>query len=121
MARVAKLCEKSKVKFQVDRSYLEFKLGETTKYALCLNDLNFQGALEEIWQRYRQLDRYLEQQKPWEIKEKATLRPVLEHAVSEILKTNKLLEPFLPETAGKIKQQFIQKYITSSAALFPRK
>ena len=121
VARVAKLCEKSKVTFKVDRPPLEFKLGETTKYALCLNDLNFQGALEEIWQRYRQLDHYLEKQKPWVIEERSKLTPVLEYAVSEISKTNRLLEPFLPETAEKIKQQFIQKNITSSTALFPRK
>ncbi|MDP2721009.1 MAG: methionine--tRNA ligase [bacterium] len=121
VARVAKLCEKSKVTFKVDRSSLEFKLGETTKYALCLNDLNFQGALEEIWRRYRQLDHYLEKQKPWEIEEKGKLKPVLEYAVSEIIKTNELLKPFLPETAERIAKQFLQKKITSSIALFPRK
>jgi methionyl-tRNA synthetase len=117
VARVAKLCERSNQVFHVEPTI--HHTGRLS-YPKHLETLNFQGALEETWHYYRELDQYFEEQKPWEIKDKTKLKKVLDHAVSEILKTNKLLEPFLPETSEKISKQFAGPKIKSSAPLFPR-
>ena len=117
VARVAKLCEKSNLDFHVEPT--THHTGRLS-YPEYLETLNFQGALEETWHYYRQLDRYLEEQKPWEVKDKSKLKTILDYAVSELLKTNKLLEPFLPKAAEKISKQFAGPKIKSAAPLFPR-
>jgi len=119
VARVAKLAEKSGLEFKIDKnSGLEIK---GNRALVLLDKLEFQRVLEYIWSKYRSLDLYLEKEKPWKIKEPEKLRAILTPAISEIIKTNKLLKPFLPQTAAKIEKQFLQTKITSSASLFPRK
>ena len=117
VARVAKLCEKSNLNFHIEPAT---NYSKKSSYLEHLETLNFQGALEEIWHYYRQLDRYLEEKKPWKIKDESKLKEVLDHAVSEILSTNKLIEPFLPVAAGKISKQFAGPKIKISMPLFPR-
>ena len=116
VARIAKLAEKSNLKLNIDSN-----LKEKTFFALLFEDLDFQKALEAIWRKYHNLDQYLEKEKPWKIKDKNALKKILSRAVSEIIKINQFLEPFLPETAEKINKQFLRKQITSTAPLFPRK
>ncbi|MCH7541171.1 methionine--tRNA ligase [Patescibacteria group bacterium] len=117
VARTAKLAEKLNLELNIDSN---LNLKEKVSFALLFEDLNFQKALEEIWHKYHNLDHYLEREKPWEIKDKNVLKRILSYTVSEIIKINQFLEPFLPKTAELINRQLLRKKITSTAPLFPR-
>lgn len=131
VARVAKLCEKSAITFATDK--IEFKsLTTEYKYHSLLSEFRFNEALEIIWQKIKKLDQRINREKPWEKLKASTqggsisdrkdekLKANLTHYVDEIRQIACLVEPFLPETATKIKRQFSGKNIKSEAALFPR-
>jgi methionyl-tRNA synthetase len=70
-------------------------------------------ALNTIWGLIGFCDRYIEQEKPWEGEKKVVIGNLL-FVVSNIAE---MLEPFLPETAQKIKNQLKTR---EKENLFPR-
>ena len=67
-----------------------------------IEDYAFHHALEEIWKFVHEVNKYINDKKPWEAEEKAgTLYTVLDSL--RILAI--VLEPFIPETASKITTQ----------------
>jgi len=82
-------------------------------------------TLEEIWKLIGFCDKYIEENKPWELAK--TDKKKLEHVLSNLLycisEIADLINPFLPQTSEKIKNQ-IQESQTSQAGkseiLFPR-
>lgn len=71
-----------------------------------LDRYDITGALEEIWQAVRELNRYVETNAPWQLaKDQAKageLDAVLYDLVDGIVAVAVALEPYLPETAPKI-------------------
>lgn len=110
VARVAKLCEQSTISLK-DKKFQQYNRN--------LEEFRFDKALEFIWTKISQADKYLDQKQPWKLKGKG-LEETLTHLVSEILEIAILLESFLPETAGKIQKQFAGPRIKSAPSLFPR-
>ncbi len=123
VARVAKLCETVNFK-QAPAEKSVHIISDKNEYLDLLNVYRFNDALSLIWNKIAKLDKFINQEKPWElIKNQNTKRPlktILEHAVDEIEEIAVLLEPFLPETAEKIKQQFTRPEIKAQSPLFPR-
>ena len=111
VARIAKLAEKVVQfdSFPVDR----FTKDEN------LETFRFDEALRLIWERISNLDKQIEKDQPWKL-EGEKLKIVLEVYVKEIRKISTGLQPFLPETAGKILKQFSGPKIKSGEPLFPR-
>ncbi|MEK7083054.1 MAG: class I tRNA ligase family protein, partial [Patescibacteria group bacterium] len=63
-------------------------------------------ALGVIWELIGYGDRYINDTKPWAIKnDTATLQNIIAGASALIDAIRELIEPFLPETAEKIKEQ----------------
>ena len=91
-----------------------------------MNEYRFNEALSLIWEKITKVDKYINEEKPWELLKtpagnlKRPINAILEHAVDEIEEIAILLEPFLPETAAKIKAQFTKSEIRVSTPLFPR-
>ncbi len=87
-------------------------------------DCKFDRALEIIWNRIRGLNQYIEEQKPWEIAKDDTeghLQEVLSYQVASLLQIAEMLEPFLPETAVRIRHIFEEGVIRApKTTLFPR-
>jgi methionyl-tRNA synthetase len=85
----------------------------------------FDRALDQIWQQVRGLNQYIDEEKPWEIAKSNDmdhLREVLAYQVSCLLEIADLLEPFLPDTAAKIKGIFKEGLVTPlEGTLFPKK
>lgn len=83
-------------------------------YYDAMNNLEFDKAMDEVWETVRALNKYIEMVKPWEIakqREKdpdaeAHLAEVLGHAVGTLLQVAEQLAPFLPDTAAAIKGIF---------------
>ncbi len=118
ISRVAKLCESS----NFDAKHSLSHLINVEKYSEALNDFKFNDALSFVWEKIEDLDKYINNEKPWDLikKQDKKLKDVLSHAVDQILEIAVLLEPFLPETAKKIEEQFKGPKIKSHKPLFPR-
>jgi methionyl-tRNA synthetase len=109
VSRIAKLAEGKEV---IGHSVSITKAGEFKE------DHRFDQALESLRSKVSELDKYVNDQRPWE-KSGEALEKDLDHLISGLLNLAFALEPFLPETAGKIKKQFAGK-IKPAGPLFPR-
>lgn len=97
---------------------------DTGAYFRALSNCRFDKALEFVWSLVQGLNRYIEEQKPWEIaktKDKVHLRDVLAYQVACLLQIANLLEPFMPLTSVKIRHVFEEGVIRPiEGTLFPR-
>ncbi len=98
---------------------------DQAQYWEAIENCRFDRALDEVWEQVRGLNQYIDEQKPWEIaktEDKDHLREVLAYQVSCLLEIAKLIGPFMPETAQKIRYTFEEGIIRQSkTTLFPRK
>ncbi len=89
-----------------------------------LEECRFDRALDEVWERVRGLNHYIDETKPWEIAKEGDmthLREVLAAQISDLLQIADMLEPFMPDTAAKIKYVFSEGVIRPlETTLFPR-
>lgn len=111
--------------------YLDGVVGELpdaqhdiAQYHEALASCRFDRALDEVWEQVRGLNQYVDQEKPWVIAKEgdpAHLREVLAYQASSLLSIATLLEPFLPDTATKIKKVFSANKIQPiEGTLFPK-
>ena len=115
VARVAKLCEKAKIEVKKANDLSHFSK-EVNKF---LTEFKFDEALKFIWEKISQTDHYLDEKKPWLLKENE-IGGICSNLVQRIQEISVLLTPFLPETTEKIKKQFQGPRIKSEKPLFPR-
>ncbi len=98
---------------------------DLAQYREALDNCRFDRALDEVWEQVRGLNQYIEEEKPWELSKKGEadhLREVLAYQASCLIEIADLLEPFLPETAVRIRQVFSEGVVRPIAGtLFPRK
>ncbi len=86
-------------------------------------DFNFSGPLEDIWELINLANKYIEDTKPWNLaKENKTeeLKGFIRLLVDTIRAVAAGLNPFMPQTADSIKEQFGQDKIKKGKPLFPR-
>ncbi len=114
VARVAKLCEQNNVDVGTELACEHFEVS----VEMFLEDYKFNTALQFIWSRITDIDKKINQKKPWELKGKEAY-DVLYDLALEIQDIAYNLQPFMPETAEKILKQFSGE-IKSAPALFPR-
>ncbi len=98
---------------------------DVEKYREALENCKFDRALDEVWEQVRGLNQYIDEEKPWEVHKTGDadhLREVLAYQTSSLLQIADMLEPFLPDTATKIRQLFNEGVIRPmQSTLFPRK
>lgn len=124
--RVAKMIEKYQAGVVAG---IDITNHDENAYGEAMRDLRFNQAMDETWSFVHSLNKYIDSVKPWEIAKRAEADPeakhhleeVLNYVASGLLQMSGLLEPFLPETAQKIKQIFAGGVIdASSLPLFPK-
>lgn len=98
-------------------------------YHEAMANLEFNRAIDIVWNTVRALNVYLENVKPWEIaKTKDTdpeaadhLSEVLSHAASTLVQVGDLLTPFMPVTAATIRSMFETGVVPADIKpLFPK-
>jgi methionyl-tRNA synthetase len=121
-ARVAKLCETTDYTHSEDEKTFETTLSKHKEFADTLGTYKFNEAIAILWQKITEVDRYINDEKPWVLVKTDTgkAREVLKHCINEIQEIALLLQPFLPETAAKVQEQFKGPKIVSGRSLFPR-
>jgi methionyl-tRNA synthetase len=117
VARVLTLATKNKIEQPKKIENNEFiSLIDQTKKdcAGLIGEFEFNQALEVIWELISFCNGYIDKEKPWNNPEPKPIITNLLYCISEIAD---LVEPFLPETSGKIKKQL---KTGKSEILFPR-
>jgi methionyl-tRNA synthetase len=98
---------------------------DVAQYHEAIENCKFDRALDEVWEQVRGLNQYIDEQKPWEIAksgDKEHLQEVLAYQASDLLEIAELLEPFMPETALKVRHVFEEGVVRPiEGTLFPRK
>jgi len=119
VARVARLCQNSGYKFPDKKT--DYQIDK--KVANFLSQYKFNQALASLWQDNQKsitsLDKLINNTQPWNLKG-AKLKKVLNTSVSTIRYIAYNLQPFLPQTAQIIIDQFAGPKIISRSPLFPR-
>jgi methionyl-tRNA synthetase len=83
------------------------------KWEKSLEQFNFEKALIAVWELISFCDKFVQERKPWESKDKIMIADLL-FALVEI---SKILSPFLPQTSEKILRQIESKNVE---ILFPK-
>jgi len=123
VARVITLAAKSKFKNQnskADKETLELTTAVKTNYKREMGEwFELYGALCTILTLIRHCDKYIDENKPWELAktDKKKLEQVLSNLLYCLSEIAELIAPFLPETSEKIKAQI---KTGKSEILFPR-
>ena len=122
IARVAKLCENSNY---VQMGSMDRDSGHIIpieEYSDAISQFRFNDALSFVWKKIASLDKFIDDERPWDLLKSVDprLKSVLAHSVDQIQEIAALLEPFLPKTAEKIEDQFKRPNIKSQNLLFPR-
>ncbi len=97
-----------------DQADIDADLKETAaqayrKVAAKMDDLRVADAISEIFTLFKRCNKYIDETMPWALAkdeaQKDRLSTVLYNLLNGILVGASLLEPFMPETAGKIAEQ----------------
>ena len=122
VARIAKLCESTNYTDMGSASRSAEHVIADEAYQEAMDHYRFPDALFFIRQKITALDRYINEEKPWELakNDSQRLKAVLAHCVDQVQEIALLLQPFLPETSAKIIEQFKGPKIAVQKPLFPR-
>jgi len=84
-----------------------------------LENLEINQALEHIWNIVHKSDKFIEDNKPWELvkSNEKKFEEVMKKLLSDLDLISELLVPFMPETSEKIKKALETK---KAEILFPR-
>jgi methionyl-tRNA synthetase len=89
------------------------------EYIKAWNALELHNAIKVAWDKVKTADGHINDTTPWKLTG-TELQKALAPVVDAIREIALLIEPFLPETANKIRDQFFGDKIISSSPLFPR-
>ncbi len=116
--RLATLCKKN------DVAGVQSELKLTSEFYVLMDKFEFSKALDLVWGKIQQLNKQIDDQKPWELAkngESERVQEVLQDLERGLVNTAQLLTVFLPETAQQIIDIFTAKAVVPPARpLFPK-
>lgn len=102
---------------------------DMSAYHEAMENLEFNKAVDEVWNMVRSLNQYIDNVKPWEVAKgigkdpeaEPHLSEILAHCAGALVQIGDLLIPFLPETAATIHQIFDSGVVKlPDTVLFPK-
>ncbi len=120
MSRVSGLIEKfgckKNSKYRIPNLTIEAKkdIGDL------MQKFHFDKALNRIFIIIDASNKWIQEEKPWEINKEEEKKAVLYNLKEVILKIAELLWPFIPESSEKIKKHFSAKKIKKAKPLFKK-
>ena len=117
VARIAKLAERSGFDFTLEQNS---NLFDSEIFDPLVENFRVDITLSNIWKEISLLDKHINDNEPWSIKDEIKLKEVLTYEVNAIRKIASYLEPFIPNAAKRIQTQFNSSKIVSESGLFPR-
>ncbi len=103
---------------------------DMSAYHEAMDNLEFNKAIDEVWNMVRSLNQYIDNVKPWEIAKNVGKDPdaephlaeVLAHCAGALVQIGDLLVPFIPGTAAAIHDIFESGVVKApEAVLFPKR
>ncbi len=103
---------------------------DMTAYHEAMEKLEFNKAIDEVWNKVRSLNQYIDNVKPWEVAKglgkdpeaEPHLAEILAHCAGAIVQIGDLLIPFMPGTAAAIHDIYESGVIKQpEGVLFPKK
>ncbi|MDD5731832.1 MAG: methionine--tRNA ligase [Patescibacteria group bacterium] len=114
VSRVTNIVEKNNIEFQNQDLRIDIK-NESEEY-------RFDKVLEKIWEKVHEANKYVDDEKPWAIKDNPEkLNEVMNNLLNSIKSIGEALKPFMPETSEKILKIFESEKIVKAEPLFPKK
>jgi methionyl-tRNA synthetase len=121
-SRVITLAQKSKIlpfsekKLKKKNFKIKMAIEKTLrKYKKAMEEFKFNEVLSSVWELVSFCDGYIQEKRPWEKKKEQ--KELIENLLFFLSQITKLLEPFLPQSTEKIKEQIEGKKIEH---LFPK-
>ncbi len=109
LTMVEKYCRGVVPKSSGEQVLKEVALSIPGKVAGALEKMEFSYALEAIWDLVRRANRYIEEKAPWNLAKDDSQKACLETVLYELLECLRfisvLISPFLPQSAGRIREQ----------------
>jgi methionyl-tRNA synthetase len=115
VSRIAKLATSLSFPY----SPMSFESIQPEEYDEAMKDYRLHDAVASIWNIIKETDGYINKTEPWKQKGKE-LEKILTPCVHQVRTIAVLLQPFLPETAKRIMDQYNREDIVASSPLFPR-
>jgi len=88
------------------------------------NFIQFNETLSDIWELVSFCDKYIEEEKPWEVADVEKQKEIFSNLIYSLNNISKMIEPFLPSTSQKMKEQLGENKdgfnIKKGDSLFPR-
>jgi methionyl-tRNA synthetase len=103
---------------------------DMTSYHQAMESLEFNKAIDEVWNMVRSLNQYIDNVKPWVVAKglgkdpeaEPHLAEILAHCAGALVQIGDLLLPFMPGTAAAIHQTFETGVVKQSeGVLFPKR
>ncbi len=103
---------------------------DMTNYHRAMDDLEFNKAIDEVWNMVRSLNQYIDNVKPWEVAKglgkdseaEPHLAEILAHCAGALVQIGDLLVPFMPGTAAAIHEIFESGVVKQpEGVLFPKR
>lgn len=115
VSRVLKLSSISNIQIPISNKILN----PNDKILKFIEKMELDSALGYIWKIVREDDKFVEDNKPWELakNDENKFKEVMQKLVSDLQLISDLLIPFMPETSEKIKKALEAK---EAEILFPR-
>lgn len=103
--RILTLIEKEGGRIEIRANFLEEKIKNSwADYFLALDNFRFNQGAEAFLKLMKEADVFLNKTQPWLIEEKEKKLPILSSLWITLANLSFLIEPFMPETALKIKE-----------------
>jgi len=114
-SRVIKLAQNSKLQIPNSKKIPKSK----SQLSRLIGKMELGRAVESIWEIIREDNKYIEDNKPWELakNDEKKFKLVMKKLLADLGEISFLLEPFLPETSEKIKKALETK---KTGSLFQR-
>lgn len=102
---------------------------DMTAYHAAMENLEFNKAVDEVWNMVRSLNQYIDNVKPWAVAKglgkdpeaEPHLAEILAHCAGALVQIGDLLQPFLPATATRIQEIFESGVVKlPEGVLFPK-
>jgi len=102
---------------------------DMTNYHRAMANLEFNKAIDEVWNKIRSLNQYIDNVKPWMVAKDISTDPeaephlaeILAHCAGALIQIGDLLVPFMPGTAAFIHDTFESGVVKpSEGVLFPK-
>lgn len=92
---------------------VEVSIEASIEFKKFIEGLQFDRALEYVWNIIKEDNKYIEDNKPWELakSDEKKFKKVMEKLLNDLSIISELLIPFLPETAEKIKKALETKKV----------